>query len=68
MNEEKFNASIRQFLKNVGITSQREIEKTVWSQIEKNQLKGNETLPATMTLEIPTLGLTLNIKGDITLE
>jgi len=68
MNEETFNASIRQFLKTVGITSQREIEKTVWSQIEKKQLKGNETLPATMRLEIPALGVNLTITGDITLE
>jgi hypothetical protein len=68
MNEEKFNASIRQFLKAVGITSQREIEKAVWSQLEKNQLKGSEILPATMRLEIPTLGLNLTITGDITLE
>jgi Family of unknown function (DUF6494) len=68
MNEETFNASIRQFLKNVGITSQREIEKSVWSQLDKKQLKGNETLPATMRLEIPALGLSLTIAGDITLE
>jgi hypothetical protein len=68
MNEEKFNASIRQFLKNVGITSQREIEKSVWLQIEKNQLQGNEILPATMRLEIPALGLNVTITGDITLE
>lgn len=68
MNEENFNASIRQFLKNVGITSQREIEKCVWSQLDKKQLKGNEVVPATMRLEIPALGLNLTITGDITLE
>lgn len=67
MNEEAFNASIRQFLKTVGITSQREIEKAVWSKIEKNQLTGNETFPATMRLEIPALGVNLTITNDITL-
>ena len=29
MNEERFNMSLRKFLKEVGVTSQREIEKTV---------------------------------------
>jgi hypothetical protein len=29
MNEETFNMSIRKFLKTVGVTSQREIEKAV---------------------------------------
>lgn len=29
MNEEKFNMSLRKFLKQVGVTSQQQIEKTV---------------------------------------
>lgn len=68
MNEETFNTSIRQFLKKVGITSQREIEKCVWSQIEKNKLSGTETLPVSVRLEIPALGLNINITDEISLE
>jgi hypothetical protein len=68
MNEENFNTSIRQFLKKVGIASQREIEKTVWSQLDKKQLSGNEKLPATMKLEVPALGLSFTINDEITLE
>ena len=37
-----FNASLRKFLKKVGITSQREIEKAVRDAVEAGRLKGNE--------------------------
>ena len=40
MDEEKFNISIRKFLKNVGITSQREIEKQVRSAILDKKITG----------------------------
>ena len=52
MNEDVFNASLRGFLKKVGITSQREIEKAVRDAIEAGKLKGNEKLPAKMVLTI----------------
>jgi hypothetical protein len=68
MDEEKFNTSVRQFLKQVGINSQREIEKAVWSQIESKKLKGNEQLQASMHLEIPALGLSLDINDIIVLD
>lgn len=67
MNEETFNLSMRKFLKMVGVSSQNEIEKAVAAAIANGSLSGNETLPATMTLEIA--GLTLNVKfeGNIVL-
>ncbi len=34
MNDDKFNMEIRKFLKQVGVTSQREIEHTVIKAIE----------------------------------
>ena len=52
MNEDVFNASLRGFLKKVGITSQREIEKAVRDAVESGKLKGNEKLPAKMVLTI----------------
>ena len=52
MDEEKFNISIRKFLKNVGITSQREIEKQVRSAILDKKITGNEGLDASVTLKI----------------
>jgi hypothetical protein len=40
MNEDKFNMSLRKFLKQVGVTSQREIERVVREKgLNKGQLK-----------------------------
>jgi hypothetical protein len=68
MNEDTLNMQIRKFLKKVGITSQREIEKGVTDALESGRLKGDEKLPATMTLEIPALDVKLKIDGEILLE
>ena len=61
MNEDVFNASLRGFLKKVGITSQREIEKAVRDAIEAGKLKGNEKLPAKMVLTIGGVSLSHEI-------
>ena len=68
MNEDTFNKDIRKFLKKVGINSQREIEKTVWSGVDSGQIKGDEQFKARMTLEIPELNLKLVIEDEIRLE
>ena len=39
MNEDVFNASIRKFLKNLGVTAQREIEKAVRQALAEHKLK-----------------------------
>lgn len=68
MNEETFNLSIRKFLKIVGVSSQREIERAVEKAISERRISGSETLPATMTLEIEGLKLKVKFEGDIQLE
>ena len=68
MNEETINMEIRKFLKKVGITSQREIEKAINSSIESGQINGNEKLPVTMHLEMPATDLSFEVKGEIALE
>jgi hypothetical protein len=68
MNEDTLNLEIRKFLKRVGITSQREIEKAVRQRIEAGNLKGNERLPIKMILEVGELGLCHTIDGEIALE
>ena len=68
MNEDVVNMEIRKFLKKVGITSQREIEKALQEAIESGKLTGNERLTATMKLEIGDLGLVHTIEGEIALE
>ena len=68
MNEDKFNTSLRGFLKKVGITSQREIEKAVRAAVASGKLKGNEAMPATMTLTVAGINLTHTIDDTIELE
>ena len=67
MNEDALNTSVRRFLKKVGITSQREIEKAVRDAIAAGKLKGNEKLPAKMVLTIAGVSLTHEISGEIEL-
>jgi hypothetical protein len=68
MNEETFNLSIRKFLKMVGVNSQREIEHAAASAIADGTLKGNVSLPATMTLEVSGLKLSVKFDGVISLD
>ena len=67
MNEERFNISVRKFLKEVGVTSQREIERAVREALASGTLAENATLDATMILEIGTLRLTHVVSGGIEL-
>jgi len=67
MNEDSFNSSLRGFLKKVGITSQREIERAVRDAVADGKLKGNEKLPAKMVLTIGGVSLTHEISGEIEL-
>ena len=68
MNEDVFNISVRKFLKKVGITSQREIEQAVRGAIAGGRLKGNEALPAKVTLTVAGVGLSVEIEGAVVLE
>jgi len=68
MDQETFNLSIRKFLKMVGVNSQREIEQAVQKALASQRIKGEETLAAKVTLEIPALGLKVPFDGDIKLK
>ena len=68
MDQETFNLSIRKFLKMVGVGSQREIEQAVQKAIESQRIKGEETLAAKVTLEIPSLGVKVPFDGEIKLK
>ncbi len=67
MNEAAFNISVRKFLKNFGVTAQREIEKSVDAALKAGTLKGTETLKARARLEIQGLPTSLVVEQDITL-
>ena len=66
--EEKFNMEVRKFLKKVGVTSQREMERAVREGLGSGKLAGNEQLKTQVTLEIPVLGVSFKIDGDIALS
>jgi hypothetical protein len=68
MNEDVLNTSVRKFLKTVGVTAQREIEKAVRDAVAAGRLKGNETLPAKMVLTVGGLNLSHTVDGPIELE
>ena len=68
MDEETFNISIRKFLKMVGVSSQREIEKAVAAAQADGAIAGTETFPATMTLEVAGLKLRVMFDGEIRLS
>jgi hypothetical protein len=68
MNDETLNMSIRRFLKTVGVNSQLAIEKAVRKAIEDGKLKGNEALPAHMTLTVGTLELNVKFDGELRLD
>ena len=68
MNEDVFNASIRKFLKTLGVSAQREIEKAVRQALANGKLKGNEAFPARATVIIASIDLVHEIDGEIELE
>jgi hypothetical protein len=68
MNEEALNLSIRKFLKMVGISSQREIEHAVAKAEAAGAIKGSESFPAKMTLEVPGLKISVEFNGDIAVQ
>ena len=68
MNEDAFNLSIRKFLKMVGVSSQREIEQAVAKARAGGAIRGDEKFPASVTLDVPGLRLSVRFDGKIELE
>jgi len=62
MSEDAFNMSIRKFLKEVGVTSQRKIEETV-----RNGQIGGKKLKVRITLTAEGTGLNHVVEGEIDL-
>lgn len=68
MDEDKLNLEIRKFLKQVGIHSQREIEKAVRGALVAGRIEGSERLAARMSLSVPAIGLNYVLDEEIALE
>ena len=67
MDEETFNMSVRKFLKNLGVTAQREIELAVREQLDAGDLQGDETLNATATITVAGVARDVVVTGQIAL-
>ena len=67
MDEEVFNMSVRKFLKKLGVTAQREIELAVREQLERGELRGDETLDATATVAVAGLSRDVVVTGKVSL-
>ncbi len=68
MDDDAFNLSVRKFLKQLGITSQREIELAVRDLLEEGRLKGDESLPARATVTVEGLDREIVVEGEIKLR
>jgi ribosomal protein L1 len=68
MDEDELNLSIRKFLKKVGITSQREIEKAVRSGLDSGSISEQDSVKVSVTLHIDQQVPDLVIDGEIKLQ
>lgn len=68
MDEDTLNLEIRSFLKEFGVTSQRELEKAVHEAVEADDLRGDETLSVSATLSADALDLEHVIEATVALE
>lgn len=64
MNEDSFNMSMRKFLKQVGVTSQQEIEKAVRAAADNGTLPSGP-LGAKVVLTIDGIDLSHTVEGKI---
>ena len=65
MDEDAINIETRKFLKEIGVTSQQQIERAVREALKSGNLKRNETLRAHMTLTVDRINLHHEIDGEI---
>jgi Family of unknown function (DUF6494) len=68
MDEDQVNMEIRKFLKAVGISSQREMERALRGAMDAGTLSARDVLKSNITLRIPAIGFEHIVEGDIALS
>lgn len=68
MDEDTLNMEVRRFLKEFGVTTQREIEDAIREAIEDGSLSGDESLLATATARLEELDVEVSVDRTIALE
>jgi len=67
MDEDRFNMSVRKFLKVVGVTSQREIENAVRDALKAGRIQGSGKVKAKVVLTVEAVGLSHEVEDEIEL-
>ena len=67
MDEDALNLSIRRFLKQFGVSAQRELERAVQNGLANGALRGDEVLPVRATLVLDGLLRDFHVDGALTL-
>ena len=68
MNEDNLNLEIRKFLKQVGISSQREIENYIRKKFTEGSIKIGESIEVSMNLSSEDGELNHSIKEDLKIK
>mgnify|MGYP001167810030 FL=1 len=68
MDEDNLNLEIRKFLKQVGISSQREIENYIRKKFSERSIKTGESIKVSMNLSSEDGELNHSIKEDIKIK
>ena len=68
MDEDNLNIEIRKFLKQVGISSQREIENYIRKKFTEEKIKIGETIKVSMNLSSEDGELNHSIKEDLKIK
>jgi 16S rRNA U516 pseudouridylate synthase RsuA-like enzyme len=68
MDEEVLNLSVRKFLKQVGVTSQREIEKAIRDAVVNGDIDQDSVCKVSMQLTVDVSDKPLIIDGEIHLS
>jgi hypothetical protein len=68
MNPDVLNMQVRKYLKQVGVTSQREIENAIRKALEAAEIRSDDKIRVRTTLEIEQIGLTHIVEDVIDLE
>jgi hypothetical protein len=65
MDEDTLNMSVRKYLKTVGVTAQREIERAITGAADR--LPSGAKLKATTHVTVPDVGLDFTVEGELDL-
>jgi Family of unknown function (DUF6494) len=67
MSDEAIVAAVKQFVKKVSFSTQREMERVICAAVASGRLRGNETFTAAVTVSSEKVGINTTIYSKIEL-